>query len=123
MPSPRHPGIASQSAEQHAHIARIDSAIITLVRRRMAAVAELEDLRRKGRAPRTELTRENAVFRQYETELGRLGAGLAMLLTRTAAAGKTPNGDGTGSVAPSRDALFEEGRAGRVRRGGGASAR
>ncbi|GAB2620071.1 hypothetical protein GCM10027168_60170 [Streptomyces capparidis] len=89
MPSPPQPSTASPSAEQHARIADIDTAIITLVRRRMAAMAELEDLRRSGRAPRVELRHENAVFRRYETELGRLGTDLAMLLTRATAARAT----------------------------------
>jgi chorismate mutase len=81
LPSPQHPVVGSLSDEQHARIADIDTAIIALVRRRMAVMAELENLRRNGRVPRIELTRENGVFRRYEAELGRLGTRPATLLT------------------------------------------
>ena len=84
MPSPQHPIVRSQSDEQHARIADVDTAIIALVRRRMAVMEELDDLRRDGRVPRIELARENAVFRRYEAELGPLGTRLAMLLTGAA---------------------------------------
>ncbi|MEU5365700.1 hypothetical protein ABZ354_19905 [Streptomyces sp. NPDC005925] len=94
MSSPQQPVLASESDAIHARIAEIDAAVIALVRRRAAAMAELDGLRRDGRVPRVELTRENAVFRTYEAELGRLGTGLATLLTR-ASAGRATADDGT----------------------------
>ena len=91
-----HPASAvSPYAVQHARIAEIDTAIITLVHQRMAALSELETHRRNGDAPRTELAQENAVFLRYEAELGRLGTRLAMLLTTTAAVKAAPGGSGT----------------------------
>ncbi|WP_202551961.1 hypothetical protein [Streptomyces sp. SID8352] len=92
MSLPRQQSTASPSTAQHTRMEEIDAAIITLVRERLTAMTELEDQRRNGRAPRTELARENAVFRRYETELGPLGTRLAMLLTSTKAPGAAASG-------------------------------
>ncbi|HET9382582.1 MAG TPA: chorismate mutase [Streptomyces sp.] len=85
MPSPDRPAVTSPPDEHHARLEEIDAAIIDLLRRRLSVMEELDSLRRDGRVPRVELTRENAVFQRYEAELGRLGTGLVRLLTGTPA--------------------------------------
>ncbi|MFJ6545097.1 chorismate mutase [Streptomyces sp. NPDC091385] len=71
-----------ESAEPHARIASIDSAIIELLHQRRSAASELAALRRAGRAPRVQLALENEVVRRYSEELGNSGTRLALLLLR-----------------------------------------
>ncbi|MFI7408041.1 chorismate mutase [Streptomyces sp. NPDC049627] len=74
---------AAPTPEEQQHlIARLDDAIIRLIRQRNAECARLDRVRQSLGQPRVELSRENSMLQRYRDELGAHGTDLGLLLLK-----------------------------------------
>lgn len=76
-PSAPHP---VHLAEQRAALERLDQRIVSLLRERLAADAQIQLLRTEARLGTRTLTEENEILGRYSQALGRTGTRIALLL-------------------------------------------
>ncbi|MFI9367022.1 chorismate mutase [Kitasatospora sp. NPDC053057] len=76
--------VPSRVDERQDELSELDRSLIRMIRRRAELVGEIEALRRAAGLPRTELTRENRMLKEYQSGLGRPGVRLALLLLELA---------------------------------------